>query len=86
MYSHLQILSLNECGSMATKYIRNVFEIGQSFGVTLPKDWVNFFNIEKGDKIVIYENGILILIPEKYPDFENKIKEIEKMITNKFLK
>lgn len=52
---------------------RRVFKIGQSIGITLPKDFVDSHNIKSGDKVVISYNSFLLLEPKLRKRF---LKEI----------
>lgn len=51
---------------------RKVLEIGargrRSKAVILPKEWVDGTEIEKGDAVEVWYNGILFVIPEGYPE------------------
>lgn len=56
---------------MAFLMMRKLFEVGghqpRSIGVTLPKPWLNFWELGKGRELVMLGNGVVVLIPPDHP-------------------
>jgi len=47
---------------MPIKVERTLFKIGEGgFAVTLPKAWINYYNLQPGDKVEIIANDELII-------------------------
>lgn len=53
---------VREVKLMPIKVERTLFKIGEgAIAVTLPKAWVNYFNLKPGDKVEIVGDGELII-------------------------
>jgi len=46
---------------------RSLMEMGSNFVITLPKSWTDFWRLEKGEKVEVISDGILLVIPPTYP-------------------
>jgi bifunctional DNA-binding transcriptional regulator/antitoxin component of YhaV-PrlF toxin-antitoxin module len=50
---------------------RKVFEIGRrghrSKALTIPKEWADGTEIEKGDAVEVWYNGVMLVVPRDYP-------------------
>ena len=66
---------------MPSKDIRRLMPMGNSLVITLPKVWLNFWQLKKGEKLEIIYDGVLIIIPPNHP----KKKEIRKKIKEALL-
>ena len=59
---------------------RKVINIGDSFGITLPKSFVETHGLKKGDKVLVYYNSLLLLEPQKGEHILEEIKtKLEKL-------
>jgi antitoxin component of MazEF toxin-antitoxin module len=50
---------------MPHKQTRKIIKIGNSLGVTIPKPWLNYFELSEKDKVTILSNGAIIIKPRK---------------------
>ena len=61
---------------------RNVFTIGQSVAITLPKEFVDAHGIKAGDKVSVAYDSFLLLQPKDrrkiLKEIETKRKELER--------
>ena len=50
---------------------RRLFEIGgrqpRSLGVVLPKEWLRFWGLHKGEDVLVLGNSVLVVIPAEHP-------------------
>jgi len=53
---------------------RHIIPNGNSLVIVIPKDWLRFWGLQKGDKVDIIYNGVMVVIPPNHPKKE-KIKE-----------
>ena len=53
--------SLEKGKPMATT--RKIIQIGNSFGITIPKEWLDQHHLVKGDMVPIVANNILKVVP-----------------------
>ena len=62
---------------MPIKVERTLFKIGEGgFAVTLPKAWINYYQLKPGDKVeVIADSEIVIRIKKEYNDQDAKANE-----------
>jgi len=73
--------------------IRKIQQIGNTFYISLPKEWISKLNITKGDEInlIIKENGEIAICPakenkdEKVVDIEYDKKNISRKIISYYL-
>jgi len=73
--------------------IRKIQQIGNTFYISLPKEWIAKLNINKGDEInlIIKENGEITICPakeskeEKIADIEYDKKNISRKIISYYL-
>lgn len=49
--------------SMPTKYVRKIIEVGHSVAVTLPKPWVQYFDLKIGDKVEVIADEVITIKP-----------------------
>ncbi len=58
---------------MPIKVERTLFKIGEGgFAVTLPKAWINYYQLKPGDKVeVIADSEIVIRVKKECKDEEN---------------
>jgi len=64
---------------MTSETTRSLQAVGgqkASLNVTLPKDWIKFWNLKKGDKTAVLYDGCVIIVPE------NQRKKIKKKLMN----
>ena len=59
---------------MPQKTERSLMKMGSNLIITLPKGWTDFWGIEKGEKVEVISDGILLVIPPTCPK-KAKIKE-----------
>lgn len=50
--------------------------MGNSLVITLPKPWLNFWQLKKGQKIEIIYNGVLVVLPSNHPKKEELHKKL----------
>ncbi|MCW4015537.1 MAG: AbrB/MazE/SpoVT family DNA-binding domain-containing protein [Candidatus Bathyarchaeota archaeon] len=50
---------------MPQKETRKLVAIGNSLGVTLPKGWIDYFDLKLGDKLEVITNGNVTLKPKQ---------------------
>jgi bifunctional DNA-binding transcriptional regulator/antitoxin component of YhaV-PrlF toxin-antitoxin module len=63
---------------MPTLNERSVINLGQgSYVITLPKDWIRYFDIKPGDKLEIVSNGELRIFPPKRQEVHKSTREIK---------
>lgn len=63
---------------MPVKEERNLILLGTQPMVSLPKGWTNFWELQKGDKLLIIYDSFFAVIPPTHPDrqkLEEKIRE-----------
>ena len=60
---------------MPSKTRRKTFKIGGSLSITLPKDFMEYYEIKKGDELIVIYDGKIII----YPDQETADKDREKV-------
>lgn len=73
--------------------IRRIQQIGNTYYISLPKEWISKLNISKGDEInlIIKENGEIAICPakeakeEKVADIEYEKKNISRKIISYYL-
>jgi bifunctional DNA-binding transcriptional regulator/antitoxin component of YhaV-PrlF toxin-antitoxin module len=63
---------------MPTLNERSVINLGQgSYVITLPKDWIRYFDIKPGDRLEIISNGELRILPPKRQGVHTSHQEIK---------
>jgi bifunctional DNA-binding transcriptional regulator/antitoxin component of YhaV-PrlF toxin-antitoxin module len=65
---------------MPYKHKRRIVRFGaSSCGVVLPKGWVEFYGLQKGDRMVIFGDSVLIVArPEDEKRAQEAIRILEK--------
>lgn len=65
---------------MASETTRKLQAVGggkKSLNITLPKDWIEFWGLKKGDKTAVLYNGCVVVVPEKEKErIKKKLKKI----------
>lgn len=51
---------------------RKIIRVGNSLAVTMPKDWVQYFQLSQGDKVTLVSNGEIIIVPPKKAETSQK--------------
>lgn len=64
------VILINEMGFRNTPKVRRQ---GGSYYVAVPKEWLDFWGLKEGDRIVQVGNAVLVLAPKK---LEKKAKRI----------
>jgi len=59
---------------------RSVFKIGQSYAVTLPKEFVDAHGIKEGDKILITYNSFALIEPKAREEIIRELKRKAKKL------
>lgn len=59
---------------MALQGERSLILLQKNLVITIPKAWSDFWDLKKGEKVQILYNGILIIVPPKYPQ-KGKLKK-----------
>ena len=63
---------------MAHKYQRSIISMGESRGITLPKPWLDYYEVRMGDKVEIITEGriarIKIIPTDDNKDFDESDK------------
>lgn len=58
--------------------LRKLIDFGESYGVTIPKDWVKAKELKKGDKLVVITNDRLTISTSDDKEFKEKLhKKVE---------
>jgi antitoxin component of MazEF toxin-antitoxin module len=61
---------------MAFKQKRKIVKYGNaSEGIVLPKEWLDYYDIRKGDEIILLGNSMLILTPKHLEGRARKLIE-----------
>jgi antitoxin component of MazEF toxin-antitoxin module len=47
------------------KQTRKIIKIGNSLGITIPKPWLAYFNLNENDYVTVLSNGAIIIKREK---------------------
>lgn len=55
---------------------RKIIRVGNSLAVTMPKDWVQYFQIAKGDEVKVVSNGSVLIEPPKKKELEVKAQPV----------
>lgn len=55
----------NEKGILIKEYEKNIFEIGNSFAITLPIDFVKRFNLKKKNKLEVIDKYDFLIVQKK---------------------
>lgn len=64
---------------MPVKEERSLIKLDKNLVVALPKGWTDYWDMKKGEKVPIFYNNILIVIPKNYSrkeEIENRLREI----------
>ena len=64
---------------MPSKDERCLMPMGNSLVMTLPKAWLNFWQLKKGERVEIVYDGILVVIPSNHPkkeELNRKLMEV----------
>jgi antitoxin component of MazEF toxin-antitoxin module len=44
---------------------RKIIKLGNSYAVTLPKKWAEYFGVREKDNVQVISNGVVIIKPQK---------------------
>jgi len=58
---------------MPSLYKRTLTQHGGSFEIILPKSWVDFYHLKKGDPLTMIVDDLLVLCP---PGMEDKARKL----------
>jgi antitoxin component of MazEF toxin-antitoxin module len=50
---------------MPHKQIRKIIRVGNSLAVTIPKPWLQYFELSEKDHVTVLSNGAVVIKPEK---------------------
>jgi antitoxin component of MazEF toxin-antitoxin module len=51
---------------------RKIIRVGNSLAVTMPKDWVQYFQLNQGDEVKVVSNGSIVIMPPKKAETSQK--------------
>jgi len=58
--------------------VRHILPNGNSLVIVIPKEWLRFWELKKGDEVEVIYNGIMVVIPSNHPkkkEIRRKVKE-----------
>jgi antitoxin component of MazEF toxin-antitoxin module len=50
---------------MPHKQTRKIIRIGNSLGITIPKPWLDYFQLSENDYVTVLSNGAIVVKREK---------------------
>ena len=67
---------------MPSKEHRQIISLGKSKVICLPKPFLDYHNIEKGDKVLLLYDSIILVLPEGITEetLSNKADLIKKLL------
>ena len=69
--------------NMPVQDTRSIIEVGgkrRSLALTLPNGWVKFWDLEKGLKVTVFYDSVLIVVPPNHPKMREIEEEIRKIL------
>ena len=65
---------------------RKLFESGgrrpRAIAITLPKGWLRYWGLRKGQKVVVLCNSIIVVIPPGHPKADETKRFVKEMLLN----
>ena len=62
--------------TMAFKQMRKIVRYGKSSnGIVLPREWLDYYNLAKGNELVILGNQVLVIAPKHLEENARKLIE-----------
>ena len=62
---------------------RSLIEVGgkhRSSAITLPASWVRFWRLRKGQKLDVFADGALVIVPPNHPERDKIIEKIRSVL------
>lgn len=68
--------TLDDEVTMAFKQVRKIIRYGKSSnGIVLPKEWLDYYNLVKGNELLILGNQVLVIAPKHLEEKARRIIE-----------